>query len=93
MFKFIKDIFQTSETQDATNSQNLAAELKLKVEELENRVTQCETVILEQNRTIGALALIQSSILKEMERLLSPAKVKREFKLVMSASKDDDMIN
>lgn len=92
LFNFIKDIFQVSKDSKSVDSA-ASTELKAKVNELEQRITQCETVILEQNRTIGALALIQSSILKEMERLLSPAKVKREFKLMVTSSKDDDMIN
>lgn len=94
LFSLLKGIFQVGNTDQVDDQRDAQiVDLKERIEELEKKFEQSEHVILEQNRTIGALALIQSSMLKEIERILMPTKTKQKIRMPVSSSRDDDLIN
>lgn len=94
LFNLLKGIFHIGNSETMLEQREAQiSDLRDQLSSVEKRLSETEHVILEQNRTIGALALIQSSMLKEMERLLIPNKAKVKVRMPVTSSRDDDLIN
>jgi hypothetical protein len=93
LFNLIKSIFHVStHDQQIEQKNNQIEELKQRLDEIEKKFNDAELVIISQSRSIGTIAMIQSSMLKEMERLLMPNKGRAKMKMPVTSS-DDDMLN
>jgi len=95
LFNKLRSLFIDDEIKNKTDSlENELKQASDRINLLEKKLVDQDTLLVDHHKTIAAIAMIQSNLLTEMDRAFKNASLKRtKTTSHTTSSKDDDFIN